>query len=132
MAGQPRKPRIRARRIIERPRLIRALDRSDARVRTLVAPSGYGKTTLAEQWASTDGRVAAWYRARRSAADVSVVAGRTVSLDGVGSSDVDGDALSFSWALIQRPAGSGAVLGSASNAITSLSFSQRPGPASLE
>ena len=74
MAGQPRKPRIRARRIIERPRLIRALDRSDARVRTLVAPSGYGKTTLAEQWASTDGRVAAWYRARRSAADVSVVA----------------------------------------------------------
>ena len=74
MAGQPRKPRIRARRIIERPRLTRALDRSDARVRALVAPSGYGKTTLAEQWASTDARVAAWYRARRSAADVSVVA----------------------------------------------------------
>jgi len=59
-------------------------------------------------------------------ADVSVVAGRTVSLDGAGSSDVDGDALSFSWALIQRPAGSSAVLGSASNAITSFR-ADRPG-----
>jgi LuxR family transcriptional regulator, maltose regulon positive regulatory protein len=74
MADQPRKPRIRARRIIERPRLIRALDRSDARVRILVARPGFGKTILAEQWASTDDRVVAWFRARRSAADVSVVA----------------------------------------------------------
>ena len=74
MAGEPRKPRIRPRRIIERPRLIRALDRSDARVRVLVAPPGYGKTILAEQWASAPHRVVAWFRARRSAADVTVVA----------------------------------------------------------
>jgi ATP/maltotriose-dependent transcriptional regulator MalT len=70
----PRKPRIRRRRIIERPRLIRALDRSDARVRTLVAGSGYGKTILVEQWAPRDGRTVGWFRARRSAADVAVVA----------------------------------------------------------
>jgi DNA-binding CsgD family transcriptional regulator/tetratricopeptide (TPR) repeat protein len=74
MAREPRKPRIRRRRIIERPRLIRALDRSEARVRMLVADSGWGKTTLAEQWAAREGSRVGWYRARRSAADVSVVA----------------------------------------------------------
>ena len=74
MADEPRKPRIRPRRIIERLRLIGALDRSDARVRMLVAGSGYGKTIVAEQWATADARVVGWFRARRSAADVSVVA----------------------------------------------------------
>ncbi|HET6682586.1 MAG TPA: AAA family ATPase, partial [Gaiella sp.] len=74
MAGEPRKPRIRPRRIIERPRLTRALDRSNARVRLLVAASGYGKTTLAEEWAESSDRHVSWFRARRSAADVTVVA----------------------------------------------------------
>jgi DNA-binding NarL/FixJ family response regulator len=74
MAREPRKPRIRTRRIVERPRLIRALDQSDARVRALVAGPGYGKTTLAERWAAREDRVAVWFRARRSAADVTVVA----------------------------------------------------------
>ena len=67
------KPRLRRRRIIERPRLIRALDRSRARVRMLVAGAGYGKTTLAEQWAAQRSQVA-WVRARRSSADVAVLA----------------------------------------------------------
>ena len=40
----------------------------------LVGGSGYGKTTLAEQWAPRDGRSVGWFRARRSAADVAVVA----------------------------------------------------------
>ncbi len=79
MAEEPRKPRIRKRRIIERPRLIRALDRSEARVSMLIAGSGYGKTTLLEQWAPGDERVVGWFRARRSAADVSVVARALVS-----------------------------------------------------
>ena len=84
MADEPRKPRIRRRRIIERPRLIRALDRSDARVRTLVAAAGYGKTTLAEQWAPRDERRIGWFRARRSAADVAVTARALVTAcDGV-------------------------------------------------
>ena len=39
-----------------------------------MAGSGNGKTTLAEQWAPRDGRIVGWYRARRSAADVAVVA----------------------------------------------------------
>jgi DNA-binding CsgD family transcriptional regulator/tetratricopeptide (TPR) repeat protein len=74
MSDERRKPRIRRRRIIERPRLIQALDRSSARLRMLVGGSGYGKTTLAEQWAPRDGRSVGWFRARRSAADVAVVA----------------------------------------------------------
>ena len=67
------KPRLRRRRILERPRLIRALDRSSARVRMLVAGAGYGKTTLAEQWAAQHPQVA-WVRTRRSSADVAVLA----------------------------------------------------------
>ena len=51
-AKQP-KPVRRERRIIERPRLIKMLDESDARVILLLAPAGYGKTTLARQWAKT-------------------------------------------------------------------------------
>ncbi|MCU0914604.1 MAG: Ig-like domain-containing protein, partial [Planctomycetes bacterium] len=40
----------------------------------------------------------------------SVLVGATVSLDGSGSSDVDGDALTYRWALLARPAGSVATL----------------------
>jgi LuxR family transcriptional regulator, maltose regulon positive regulatory protein len=61
---------LQRRRIIERPRLLALLDRSTARVRTLVAPAGYGKTTLAEQWIARDGRASAWFKIRNSSADV--------------------------------------------------------------
>jgi LuxR family maltose regulon positive regulatory protein len=67
------KARLRPRRIIERPRLTRSLDASSARVRMLIAPAGYGKTTLAEQWTETGGRTAAWYPCRNSSADVAVL-----------------------------------------------------------
>jgi LuxR family transcriptional regulator, maltose regulon positive regulatory protein len=43
----------RERRIIERPRLIKLLDESEAQIILLLAPAGYGKTTLARQWAKT-------------------------------------------------------------------------------
>ncbi|HLF00077.1 MAG TPA: hypothetical protein VI540_09285, partial [Gaiellaceae bacterium] len=43
-------------------------------MRTLVAPAGYGKTTLAEQWVGRDGRRSAWYTARRSSTDVAALA----------------------------------------------------------
>ena len=72
MVGSP-KPPLRRRRLVERPRLIRALDRSRACVRMLVAGPGYGKTILAEQWAAGERQVA-WVRAHKPSADVAVLA----------------------------------------------------------
>ena len=40
----------------------------------LVAPAGYGKTTLAEQWVRRDDRTAAWFTARSSSTDVAALA----------------------------------------------------------
>ena len=55
MAASAAQPKVvrRESRIIERPRLIKLLDESDARTILLLAPAGYGKTTLARQWAKT-------------------------------------------------------------------------------
>jgi ATP/maltotriose-dependent transcriptional regulator MalT len=58
--------------IIERPRLTRLLDASAARIILLIAPAGYGKTTLARDWLST--RTHAWYRGTSAAADVAALA----------------------------------------------------------
>src|SRR5256885_13627611 len=53
VSGQ-QQPRVRReRRIIERPRLIKLLDECEAPIILLLAPAGYGKTTLARQWAKT-------------------------------------------------------------------------------
>jgi ATP/maltotriose-dependent transcriptional regulator MalT len=60
--------------IIERPRLIKLMEDSGARVIVLHAPAGYGKTTLARQWVAAEGRHAAWYRCSASSSDVAVVA----------------------------------------------------------
>jgi ATP/maltotriose-dependent transcriptional regulator MalT len=65
---------LRRRKIIERPRLLEQLDESTARVRTLVAPAGYGKTTLAEQWVGKEGRRGVWYTARSASTDVAALA----------------------------------------------------------
>ena len=52
VAEKPRTRIIRRERpIIERPRLIEKLDASASRTILLLAPAGYGKTTLARQWA---------------------------------------------------------------------------------
>ena len=55
MAASAAQPKVvrRESRIIERPRLIKLLDETDARTILLLAPAGYGKTTLARQWAKT-------------------------------------------------------------------------------
>ena len=63
MAGETSSPAaaVSRRRIIKRPRLTRMLDKSGARIILLVAPAGYGKTTLAHEW--LEDKRAAWYRA---------------------------------------------------------------------
>jgi LuxR family maltose regulon positive regulatory protein len=60
------------RHIIERPRLTRLLDESKARIILLVAPAGYGKTTLARQWVAK--RPHAWYTATHASADKAEIA----------------------------------------------------------
>jgi len=57
-----------SRHIIERPRLTRLLDETTARVILLVAPAGYGKTTLARQWLAK--RPHAWLEGGNASADV--------------------------------------------------------------
>jgi LuxR family maltose regulon positive regulatory protein len=58
--------------IIERPRLTGLLDETSARVIMLVAPAGYGKTTLARQWLAN--RPHAWYQGSASSGDVAALA----------------------------------------------------------
>jgi ATP/maltotriose-dependent transcriptional regulator MalT len=60
--------------IIERPRLIKLMEESGARVIVLHAPAGYGKTTLAKQWLSSKGQRTAWYRCTASSTDVAALA----------------------------------------------------------
>jgi LuxR family maltose regulon positive regulatory protein len=59
--------------IVERPRLTQLLDEASARIILLVAPAGYGKTTLARQWLANESRKAVWFRATASSADVAVL-----------------------------------------------------------
>jgi LuxR family maltose regulon positive regulatory protein len=58
--------------IIKRPRLTRLLDESTSRIVLLVAPAGYGKTTLAREW--LENRPHAWYRGTPASADVAALA----------------------------------------------------------
>ena len=70
--GIATEPQTRRRRIIERPRLTRLLDESQGRIKMLVAPAGYGKTTLARQWLAD--KQAVWYTATPASADVAALA----------------------------------------------------------
>ena len=72
--GAVDKPPITRRRIIERPRLTRLLDESQARIKMLVAPAGYGKTTLARQWLASAPQTGAWVVANPSSLDVAALA----------------------------------------------------------
>jgi LuxR family transcriptional regulator, maltose regulon positive regulatory protein len=60
------------RHIVERPRLTRLLHETSARVVMLVAPAGYGKTTLARQWLSD--KPHAWYQASTASTDAAALA----------------------------------------------------------
>ena len=67
-AGSPDVPDY----FIERPRLTRLLDEATAPVIMLIAPAGFGKTTLARQWLAPRRR--GWYRGSPAAADVAALA----------------------------------------------------------
>src|SRR3954470_14542369 len=60
-------------RIIKRPRLARLLDDSNARILLLLAPAGYGKTTLMRHWLAEKGRVPCWYTGGPASADVAAL-----------------------------------------------------------
>jgi DNA-binding CsgD family transcriptional regulator/tetratricopeptide (TPR) repeat protein len=62
----------RRRHLIKRPRLTRLLDESGARVILLVAPAGFGKTTLAREW--LESRPALWFRCSGASIDVAALA----------------------------------------------------------
>ncbi|MBA2332628.1 MAG: hypothetical protein H0V94_07570, partial [Actinobacteria bacterium] len=72
--GTDDRPQLGPRRIIERPRLTRLLDDSPARIKMLVAPAGYGKTTLARQWLRNAPQPVAWFTAAPSCVDVAALA----------------------------------------------------------
>ena len=57
--------------IIKRPRLTRLLDNANARALMLVAPAGFGKTTLAREWVADRPHV--WYRGTTATADVAAL-----------------------------------------------------------
>ena len=62
--------------LIERPRLLEKLDSSNARVIALIAPAGFGKTTLARQWISSRKISGAWYSVGPEGFDIAAVAAR--------------------------------------------------------
>jgi len=92
--------------IIKRPRLTALLDSSGARVMLLVAPAGYGKTTLAREWLAARRRPLAWYRASPASEDVAALAsGLAADLD---AAVADGETVSSArvaelTAVHQRP-----------------------------
>ncbi len=61
-------------RIIKRPRLTKQLDACGARIILLLAPAGYGKTTLAREWLGQGERRYGWYTASRASTDVAAMA----------------------------------------------------------
>jgi DNA-binding NarL/FixJ family response regulator len=89
MAASAAQPRVvrRESRIIERPRLIKLLDETDARTILLLAPAGYGKTTLARQWAKTlNGAV--WVTLTAEDRDIAAIATKIDQAAQTGEADV--------------------------------------------
>jgi LuxR family transcriptional regulator, maltose regulon positive regulatory protein len=58
--------------IIKRPRLTKLLDEARSRLLLLVAPAGYGKTTLAREWTAQRDRTG-WYAGGPAMADVAAL-----------------------------------------------------------
>ena len=54
---------------VQRPRLVRRIEQSECRLMLLVAPSGFGKTSLLTQWAATTPADVAWVSCREADQD---------------------------------------------------------------
>ena len=72
LAGQSSSNSVYERRIVRRTRLLDILDTVEARTILLIAPAGYGKTTLARQWLEEAG--GAWVTVTAASVDVPVLA----------------------------------------------------------
>lgn len=66
--------------LIKRSRLLEKLDDSDARVIALIAPAGFGKTTLARHWISSRKIAGAWYSVGSEGFDIAAVAARIAAV----------------------------------------------------
>ena len=76
-SGEPR-----GRRLIARPRLTALLDAASCHVIALVGPAGFGKTTLAREWVSRNGRESVWYRGSEASSDVAeLISGLALTID---------------------------------------------------
>src|SRR5205809_6227263 len=62
------------RRMVQRPRLTRLLAETESRVVLLVAPAGYGKTTLAREWFAKQPSQHVWYQATDRSSDAAGLA----------------------------------------------------------
>jgi LuxR family transcriptional regulator, maltose regulon positive regulatory protein len=62
------------RRMVQRPRLTRLLAETESRVVLLVAPAGYGKTTLAREWFAKQQSQHVWYQATDRSSDAAGLA----------------------------------------------------------
>jgi len=69
---RPRSSEPYTRRIVERTRLLELLEREAGRTIILLAPAGYGKTTLARQWIERVG--GAWVSVSAASGDIPVLA----------------------------------------------------------
>ncbi|TMK70566.1 MAG: hypothetical protein E6G50_08185 [Actinobacteria bacterium] len=59
--------------IIARPRVTHQLSEATAGVLILTAPAGYGKTTVAREWLSQEGRMAIWCQITSASLDVAAL-----------------------------------------------------------
>ena len=83
---------------IDRPRLLQRLDEmADSQVLLVVAPAGYGKTTLVTQWAAgRDPATVAWVRLERADDDPSRLWSRLVVASELVGCRIDGNVAEFS------------------------------------
>jgi LuxR family maltose regulon positive regulatory protein len=71
--------------LVRRERLVQVLSTTEVPVALVVAPLGYGKTTLVEAWAATDPRTFGWMRLGPGPAKaLEVLAEATAALDALG------------------------------------------------